>query len=271
MISSAPKSFNNSVVLPLTVFGFLAAASSAVGAQGIEEIIVTAQKREQSLQDVPISITAFSGEFLEDSGIDTLQQLGQYTPSLSLASSGQLANNRIILRGVGSVGNSAIEPSVAVFVDGIYIPRPSSVIGTLTDLEIVEVLRGPQGTLFGRNASMGALNIRTRKPEDEFSGDIRASFGDYDHVRVAGALSGAFSHGIAGRLAFQYSDRDGYGENSYTENGSDNDVGTWEDGSVRGKLFFEPAPDLDITLTADFSRIIKRRRRDRSVVRVGAT
>ena len=256
MISSAPKSFNNSVVLPLTVFGFLAAASSAVGAQGIEEIIVTAQKREQSLQDVPISITAFSGEFLEDSGIDTLQQLGQYTPSLSLASSGQLANNRIILRGVGSVGNSAIEPSVAVFVDGIYIPRPSSVIGTLTDLEIVEVLRGPQGTLFGRNASMGALNIRTRKPEDEFSGDIRASFGDYDHVRVAGALSGAFSHGIAGRLAFQYSDRDGYGENSYTENGSDNDVGTWEDGSVRGKLFFEPAPDLDITLTADFSRII---------------
>ena len=256
MISSAPKSFNNSVVLPLTVFGFLAAASSAVGAQGIEEIIVTAQKREQSLQDVPISITAFSGEFLQDSGIDTLQQLGQYTPSLSLASSSQLANNRIILRGVGSVGNSAIEPSVAVFVDGIYIPRPSSVIGTLTDLEIVEVLRGPQGTLFGRNASMGALNIRTRKPEDEFSGDIRASFGDYDHVRVAGALSGAFSPGIAGRLAFQYSDRDGYGENSYTENGSDNDVGTWEDGSVRGKLFFEPAPDLDITLTADFSRII---------------
>ena len=256
MISSAPRSFNNSVVLPLTVFGFLAAASSAVGAQGIEEIIVTAQKREQSLQDVPISITTFSGEFLEDSGIDTLQQLGQYTPNLSLASSGQLANNRIILRGVGSVGNSAIEPSVAVFVDGIYIPRPSSVIGTLTDLEIIEVLRGPQGTLFGRNASMGALNIRTRKPEDEFSGDIRASFGDYDHVRVAGALSGAFSPGIAGRLAFQYSDRDGYGENSYTENGSDNDVGTWEDGSVRGKLFFEPAPDLDITLTGDFSRII---------------
>ena len=256
MISSAPRSFNNSVVLPLTVFGFLAAASSNAGAQGIEEIIVTAQKREQSLQDVPISITTFSGEFLEDSGIDTLQQLGQYTPNLSLASSGQLANNRIILRGVGSVGNSAIEPSVAVFVDGIYIPRPSSVIGTLTDLEIIEVLRGPQGTLFGRNASMGALNIRTRKPEDEFSGDIRASFGDYDHVRVAGALSGAFSPGIAGRLAFQYSDRDGYGENSYTENGSDNDVGTWEDGSVRGKLFFEPAPDLDITLTGDFSRII---------------
>ena len=255
MISSAPRSFNNSVVLPLTVFGFLAAASSAAGAQGIEEIIVTAQKREQSLQDVPISITAFTGEFLEDSGIDTLQQLGQYTPNLSLASSGQLANNRIILRGVGSVGNSAIEPSVAVFVDGIYIPRPSSVIGTLTDLEIVEVLRGPQGTLFGRNASMGALNIRTRKPEDEFSGDIRASYGNYDHLQVAGALSGAFSPDIAGRVAFQYSDRDGYGENSFTRDGSNSDVGDWDDVSLRGKLFFEPDTDLDITLTADYSRI----------------
>lgn len=255
MINSAPGTSNNPVILTLTVFVLLA-VSGAAGAQAIEEIIVTAQKREQSLQDVPISISTFTGEFLEDSGIDTLQQLGQYTPSLSLAFSSQLANNRIVLRGVGSVGNSAIEPSVAVFVDGIYIPRPSSVIGTLTDLEIVEVLRGPQGTLFGRNASMGALNIRTRKPGDEFSGDIRASYGNYNHVQVAGALSGAFSPEIAGRVAFQYSDRNGYGENSFTENGSDSDVGKWEDGSVRGKLFFEPAPDLDVTLTADFSRII---------------
>ena len=255
MINSAPGTSNNPVILTLTVLVLLT-ASGAVGAQAIEEIIVTAQKREQSLQDVPISISTFTGEFLEDSGIDTLQQLGQYTPNLSLAFSSQLANNRIVLRGVGSVGNSAIEPSVAVFVDGIYIPRPSSVIGTLTDLEIVEVLRGPQGTLFGRNASMGALNIRTRKPGDEFSGDIRASYGNYGHVQVAGALSGAFSPEIAGRVAFQYSDRNGYGENSFTENGSDSDVGKWEDGSVRGKLFFEPASDLDITLTADFSRII---------------
>ena len=242
--------------LSLEIFICLALAAVTVTAQVVDEIIVTAQKREQSLQDVPISISTFTGEFLEDSGIDTLQQLGQYTPNLSLAFSSQLANNRIVLRGVGSVGNSAIEPSVAVFVDGIYIPRPSSVIGTLTDLEIVEVLRGPQGTLFGRNASMGALNIRTRKPGDEFSGDIRASYGNYGHVQVAGALSGAFSPEIAGRVAFQYSDRNGYGENSFTENGSDSDVGKWEDGSVRGKLFFEPAPDLDITLTADFSRII---------------
>ncbi len=241
--------------LALLASGFLVAASGVAGAQGIEEIIVTAQKREQSLQDVPISISTFSGEFLEDSGIDTLQQLGQYTPNLSLAYSSQLANNRIILRGVGSVGNSAIEPSVAVFVDGVYIPRPSSVIGTLTDLDIVEVLRGPQGTLFGRNASMGALNIRTRKPEEEFSGNIRASYGNYDHAQVSGALSGGLAPGIAGRLAFQYSDRNGYGENSFTRDGSDSDVGDWDDLGLRAKLFFEPSTELDIALTADYSRI----------------
>ena len=241
--------------LPLEVFVCLVFAAVPVTAQVIDEIIVTAQKREQSVQDVPVSISTFAGEFIEDSGIDTLQQLGQYTPNLSLAYSSQIANNRVIMRGVGSVGNSAIEPSVAVFVDGVYIPRPSSIVGTLTDLEIVEVLRGPQGTLFGRNASMGALNIRTRKPTEDLSGNIRASYGNYDHVRVSGGLGGAFSPAAAGRLAFQYSDRNGYGENSFTEGDSKSDVGEWDDFSLRGKLYFEPATDLDITLTADYARV----------------
>ena len=255
MINYMWDSLKRPGILSLEVFACLMLAGVSVAAQVVDEIIVTAQKREQSVQDVPISISTFAGKFIEDSGIDTLQQLGQYTPNLSLAYSGQVANNRVIMRGVGSVGNSAIEPSVAVFVDGIYIPRPSSIVGTLTDLEIVEVLRGPQGTLFGRNASMGALNIRTRKPTEEFSGNIRASYGNYDHVRVAGALSGAFSPGAAGRLAFQYSDRNGYGENSFTTGDSRSDVGEWDDMSLRGKLYFEPVADLDITLSADFARI----------------
>ena len=239
----------------LVILACLALAAASVTAQVIDEIIVTAQKREQSVLDVPVSISTFAGEFIEDSGIDTLQQLGQYTPNLSLAYSSQVANNRVIMRGVGSVGNSAIEPSVAVFVDGVYIPRPSSIVGTLTDLEIVEVLRGPQGTLFGRNASMGALNIRTRRPTEELSGHVRASYGNYEHARVSGGLSGEFSPAMAGRLAFQYSDRDGYGKNSFTEGDSRSDVGEWDDLSLRGKLYFEPHDDLDITLSADFARV----------------
>ena len=258
MTNTALRLLSNRLPFSLAFFAFLAAPAGATLAQDITEIIVTAQKREQSLQEVPISISTFSGEFIEDSGIDTLQQLGQYTPNLTLAQSSQVANNRIIMRGVGSVGNSAIEPSVAVFIDGVYYPRPSAVVGTLTDLESVEVLRGPQGTLFGRNASMGALNIRTRKPAEEFSGHIRASYGNYDHARVSGALGGGFAPGAAARVAFQYSDRDGYGKNSYTAGGSRSEVGEWDDLSLRGKLWIEAGANLDITLSADYARVDNR-------------
>lgn len=221
----------------------------------IEEVVVTAQKRAQNIQDVPISITAISGDFMEDSGVDTLQDLSTYIPNLTLSQSSQVANNRIIMRGVGSVGNSAIEPSVAVFIDGVYYPRPSSVVGSLTDLEMVEVLRGPQGTMFGRNASMGALNIRTRKPTDEFEGKIRASYGNYDALRVAGSVSGGLAENAAGRLSFQYSDRNGYGDNTYTANGSRSDVGAWDDLNLRGQLNFAVSEAVDITITADYSNV----------------
>lgn len=226
-----------------------------IHAQVLEEVIVVAQKRSENIQDVPISISAFSGQFLEDSGVNTIQELGAYTPNLSLTQSSQVANNRIIIRGVGSVGNSAIEPSVAVFIDGVYYPRPASVVGSLTDLEAVEVLRGPQGTLFGRNASMGALNIRTAKPTDEFEGQIRGSFGSDNAFRVSGHASGAMSETAGARVSFQYSDRDGYGDNTFTGAGNSDEVGDWEDMTVRGKFYFEPSDDLDITLTVDYAEV----------------
>lgn len=224
------------------------------GAQ-IEEIVVTAQKRAENIQDVPISISAYSGDFLDDAGIDTLQDLGPYAPNLSLSQSSQVANQRIIMRGVGSVGDSAIEPSVAVFIDGVYYPRPSAVVGTMTDLEQIEVLRGPQGTLFGRNASMGALNIRTAAPTEELEGQLRASYGAYESIRTSGAISNSLSEQTSGRLAFHYSDRDGYGENTFEGPGNDDDFGDWEDMGVRGKLNFVPSDVLDITMAADYARV----------------
>ncbi len=223
--------------------------------KGIEEVVVTAQKRSEDIQDVPISISAFSGDFLEESGVNTIQELGAYTPNLSLTQSSQVANNRIIIRGVGSVGNSAIEPSVAVFIDGVYYPRPASVVGSLTDLEAVEVLRGPQGTLFGRNASMGALNIRTAKPSGEMEGQIRGSYGSDNAVRVSGNVSAPFSDTAGGRLSFQYSDRDGFGKNTFTGAGNSSEIGDWEDVTVRGKFYFEPTDNLDVTLTFDYSEV----------------
>ncbi|MEX2525649.1 MAG: TonB-dependent receptor [Gammaproteobacteria bacterium] len=224
-------------------------------AQLLEEVVVTAQRRAENVQNVPISISTFSGDFIEESGIDTLQDLGQYTPNLTLSHSSQVANHRIIMRGVGSVGNNAIEPSVAVFIDGVYYPRPASVVGSLTDVEMVEVLRGPQGTLFGRNASMGALNIRTKNPTRDFQGEIRGTIGNYGQHRVSGNVSNALTENTAGHFSFNYSDRGGYGDNAFTSGNSRGEVGSWEEGSARGKLHFTPSNNVDIMLGADYSRV----------------
>jgi len=114
-------------------------------AQGVvvEEIIVTAHKRAESIQDVPISITAFSGDFLTENGMVSIEDVSRMAPNFSISTSTQATNNRITIRGSGSVGNSAIESSVGVFIDGVYYSRPGSVIGMLLDVETFEVLRGP--------------------------------------------------------------------------------------------------------------------------------
>ena len=242
-------------ILVALTLGWLAPVFAQSGQTGIEEVVVTAQKRPENVQDVPISITTFTGRFMEDSGLHTLQDLSLFTPNLTLSHSSQVANNRIIMRGVGSVGDSAIEPSVAVFIDGVYYPRAGSVVGSLTDLEMVEVLRGPQGTLFGRNASMGALNIRTAAPTDDMEGNLQVGYGNYDALRVSGALSGGIMENTSGRVSFSYSDRDGYGDNTFTTGQSSSDVGEWRDLSLRGKLYFTPTDNLDITLTADYSSV----------------
>lgn len=233
----------------------MAGSSMPACAQEIEEVIVTAQKRAENVQEVPISISAYSGEFLNQSGIATLQDLGDYTPNLTLSTSSNIANNRIIMRGVGSVGDNALEPSVAVFIDGVYYPRTSALVGSLTDIEMVEVLRGPQGTLFGRNASMGALNIRTRAPSEEFEGEIRGSYGSYDAIRTDGSVSGPMSDMLSGRLSFHYTNRDGYGDNTFLARDNNKEFGDWEDLAVRGKLYFEPTAEFKATITLDYASV----------------
>ncbi len=240
---------------PTGISFFLAMALCAPAVAEIEEVTVTAQKREENAQDVPISVTAFSDDFFTKSNVNTLRDMARYAPNLSLPQSSTIANQRIILRGVGSVGNSAIEPTVAVFIDGVYYPRPSSVVGSMTDLDRAEVLRGPQGTLFGRNASMGALNIVTKNPTHEHEGRIAVGYGDYDEKRVSGYINSAISEKASARLSFQASERDGYGDNTYTDQGSRSIVGDWEDITVRGKLLFTPNDNTNVLLTVDFSRV----------------
>ena len=225
------------------------AASSGGGF--IEEIMVTAQRRAENIQDVPISISAYGGDFIEKAGVQTLSDLALYAPNFTISQSSQQSNARISIRGVGSVGNNAIEPSVGVFIDGIYYPRPGAVIGNLMDIQTVEVLRGPQGTLFGRNTPVGALNISTRNPSDEFEGQITVGFGDFDAYELGLTLSAPFSDRTAGRIAIKFTDRDGFGRNTF--DGSD--FGDVDNLSVRGKLRFDVSDKFYFTLIADMAEL----------------
>lgn len=229
-----------------------AAPAFAQDAGGVDTIIVTAQKREQSVQEVPISITAYSGRFIEDSGVLTMQDVALYAPNFTIGSSSKLTNNRIAIRGVGSVGDAGIEPSVGVFIDGVYYPRPGSVIGALLDIDSFEVLRGPQGTLFGRNTAVGALNVHTRDPDfSGVSGRYAIGAGAYDLFSVNGAFNAPLNDEVALRLAAGYTDRGGYGHNDLT----DEDFGERDDFNVRGKLLFAPSDATSILFAADYAKI----------------
>jgi iron complex outermembrane receptor protein len=217
----------------------------------LEEVIVTAQKRAQSIQDVPISITAFSGDFLEENGVQTFEDVAQITPNFTIATSSQASNNRISIRGIGASGNNAIEPSVGVFIDGVYYPRPGSVIGLLMDIQSFEVLRGPQGTLFGRNTVAGALNITTRNPHHESEGMVELGFGDYDAYEVGAMYNASLSNSVAARVAVKYADRDGYGDNTF----DGEDFGARDDLVARGKVLFDFNEQLSMLVTADYSEI----------------
>jgi len=218
---------------------------------GIEEVIVTAQKRTQSIQDVPLSITAFSGDFLKEKGVATFDDVARMTPNFSIATSSQPTNSRISIRGIGASGNSAIESSVGVFVDGVYYPRPGSVIGKLLDVNSFEVLRGPQGTLFGRNTVAGAVNMTTNNPSQETEGMVEVSQGDYGAVETTGVFNTAISDSVAARVAFTYADRDGYGYNSY----DGQEVGERDDLVVRSKVLFDLSDKTSLLVTADYSEI----------------
>jgi len=241
---------SNIIASALGLAAFLLSASSFAQ---IEEITVTATKRAESIQDVPISISAYSGDFIEDSDIRTLQELSLYAPNFTFATSSQPTNARIMIRGIGSVGNSAIETSVGVFVDGVYYPRPGSVLGNLLDIEATEVLRGPQGTLFGRNTAAGALSIRTRNPSGDFGGYVQAGLGDYGAYSLEGVVNTPFSDTVAGRFAVKYAERDGYGRNTLT--GQEREIGERDDLTLRGKLAFDFSDSATGTLTLDYNEV----------------
>ena len=167
-----------------------------------QTIIVTAQGRRQILQDVPIAVSAVGAEQLQNSGANDIRQLNQLAPSLLVSSTGSEANGSARIRGIGTVGdNPGLESSVAVFIDGVYRSRSGIGLNELGEIDHVEVLRGPQGTLFGRNASAGLINIITRRPDFDFGGSAELTYGNYNYVRAAAGVTGPLDAPGAGGSA----------------------------------------------------------------------
>ena len=154
----------------------------------IEEIVVTAERRESSLQETPISISAFTTDDLRRAGIETSQQLADFTPGLVIQRD---VISKVVIRGIGTENFTiAGDPGVAINFDEVYIARSSAAIFDIYDMKRVEVLRGPQGTLYGRNATGGAINFISNKPTEEFEASVLADVGEYNKVRVEGAVGG---------------------------------------------------------------------------------
>ena len=194
---------------------FLGSVAMPAYAQ-IEEIVVTATKRAENVQEVPIAVTAFGAEQLDRSGFDSVRDLQRMSTSFNMNTSdteSQGATMRI--RGIGTTGNNiGLESAVGVFLDGVYLSRPGIALGDLMDLERVEVLRGPQGTLFGRNTTAGAINIITRAPRlDGSEGFANIEGGNFDARRVQAGVSFPIIQDKLGfRISGSYRQRDGYVE-----------------------------------------------------------
>ena len=216
-----------------------------------DEIIITAQGRTQVLQDVPIAVTSVTGAAMDNSGASDIRQLNQLAPSLLVSSTGSEANGSARIRGIGTVGdNPGLESSVAVFIDGVYRSRSGIGLNELGEIDRVEVLRGPQGTLFGRNASAGLINILSKRPSHEIEVYGEGTIGNYDLRRIAGGATGGLSDTIAARIDAVYVKRDGF----YKDPANDTTVNNRNRFFTRGQLLFEPNQDLTIRLIADYTR-----------------
>ena len=214
-------------------------------------IVVTAQGREQNLADVPVAISAVSAETLENSGTSDIRELNQVAPSLLVSSTGNEANGSARIRGIGTVGdNPGLESSVAVFVDGVYRSRSGNALSELGPLDRIEILRGPQGTLGGRNSSAGMISIYTAQPEFDFGGYANFTYGNYDAIRVEGGVNAPLGETVAARVDGVFFRRDGF----YNDVVNDTDVNTRDRYLVRAQALFEPTDSLSFRLVADYSK-----------------
>ena len=243
-----------SVTLGFTLASLMGTSGAALGQSAVEEIIVTAQKREQSLQDFGISVTALSGESMRTYGFNNVLDILAKVPGVdSYSPYGTGTSANIVIRGIGlNDFGEGHEAPIATYVDEFYLVSVPAVDFALFDLERVEFLRGPQGTLFGRNATGGLAHFVTAKPTQEFSGYASLDVGEFSNVKFEGAAGGPLSDSVSFRVAALSHQRDGYVDNL---NSALADGGEAGNSAIRAQLLFEPGNEWSILLKGEYSEI----------------
>ncbi|WP_332640975.1 TonB-dependent receptor [Brevundimonas sp.] len=249
----------SAAVVGACAFGIAGAASAQQAPQDqpttIDDIIVTAQKREQNLQDVPIVVTSLSQEVLQDAGVRDIKDLQILTPGMTVTSTSSEASTTARIRGVGTVGdNPGLESSVGVVIDGVYRSRNSVGFGDLGEMARIEVLKGPQGTLFGKNTSAGVINIITEAPSFTPGFNAELTAGNYGQMAASGSVTGPITDQLAFRLYAGRRVRDGLMDVD-TGDGprSETTDGNQDFGTVRGQLLWLPNDNTSVRVIADYS------------------
>jgi outer membrane receptor protein involved in Fe transport len=217
----------------------------------LEEVIVTAQKRTESLQDVPIAVTAISGEKIVEAGIKGMEDLTTYVPNVQMFTSpGGGSPGRIYIRGIGTGNLAAFEQSVGTFVDGVYTGKFRQYLVPFLDVASVEVLKGPQGTLFGKNTVAGAMIINSARPTNTLEGEVRAQYEfEYGSQEYVGMVSGPITDNLSGRLAAKYQDFEGYMDNLVRGT----ETPEVENSAVRGSLLWDATDTVQIYAKIDYA------------------
>lgn len=215
------------------------------------EVVISSRRRIEKAQNVPIPISVVSGKQAEQAGAFNVNRIKELIPSVQLYSSNP-RNTGINIRSLGSpfgLTNDGIDPGVGFYIDGVYYARPAITTLDFIDVSQIEVLRGPQGTLFGKNTTSGAFNITTRKPSFTPAADFEVSYGNYSFLQAKASITGAIAKKIAGRISFSGTQRDGLIENVATGKATN----TLNNQGIRGQLLFTPTENTNITLAADIT------------------
>ena len=240
--------FRTSVLTAALLLASTVVSQTALAAEReIQELVVTAQKREESSQDIGIAITSLDGGRLVSANVNNIQDLQNMAPSLQIGESFGFA--QIMVRGIGTDNPFAGgDPSVGMHFDGVITGQSSAQFGSLFDVDRIEVLRGPQGTLYGRNTTGGSINVITNRPTPETSGYARISAGNYSLMKFEGAVGGPLSDNLLGRIAVRTLNRDGYGKNIATGD----DIDDADQQSIRAQLLWTPTENSSLRLAAEY-------------------